>query len=78
VVLTKVSLAGIGTLFGILVITAFTWHIPKTKRALTLSAKVLGAYITGQWVVANWDKILLFLNIVTAVFSDPGTERGGY
>jgi hypothetical protein len=77
VVLTKVILAIIGALFGILVMTAFTWQIPKTKRALTLSAKVLGAYIASRWVVVNWDKTLLFLNRVTAIVSDPGTDCGG-
>jgi len=80
VVITKVILAGTGALFGIIVISIFTWHIPKTKRALTLSAKVLGAYVAGQWAVVNWDKILLFLNRVATGVKDPifGRDTGFY
>jgi hypothetical protein len=80
VILTKISLATAGAVFGIIVISALTWHISKTKRALTLSANVVGAYLAGRWALSNWDRILLFLNRVTTGVEDPifGRDTGFY
>ncbi len=80
VILTKISLGAAGAVFGIIVISALTWHISKIKRALTLSANVVGAYVAGRWALSNWDRLLLFLNRVTTGTEDPifGRDTGFY
>jgi len=79
-VLTKISVTSVGAVFGILVISALTWHIPKTKKVLSISANIVGAYIGGRWALVHWDQILLFLNRVTTGVEDPifGRDTGFY
>ncbi|MBN2316274.1 MAG: UPF0182 family protein [Sedimentisphaerales bacterium] len=80
IIFTKLSLAVVGALFGIFVVSALTWHIPKTKRVLTISADIVGAYIGGRWALAHWDRILLYLNRVATGVEDPifGRDTGFY
>jgi hypothetical protein len=80
VVITKVLLSVAGAVFGLAVISVLTWRIPRDRWIVKGIAKIIGVYIGCQWAIANWDKILLYLNSVSTDVTDPilGRNTGFY
>ncbi len=60
-----------GALLGDLVIFALTWTIPRSKWIVRGLAILFGTYISFNWALVNWDKILLYINQVPSEIEDP-------
>lgn len=70
-IFAKIILAGVGAIFGWLIVFILTGFIPKQKKYTRLTARFLGAFIAGVVSVSNWEMILRYLNRVPSNVSDP-------
>jgi hypothetical protein len=77
---SEVGFTIVGGVISLFVVYLLTLPIPSSKRYLTLITVVIGAIIGGNWGLANWDKILIFLNKVSTSVNDPilGKNSGFY
>lgn len=70
-IFAKIILAGVGAIFGWLILFILTGFIPKQKKYTRLTARFLGAFIAGVVSVSNWEMILRYMNRVPSNVSDP-------
>ncbi|MBN1360457.1 MAG: UPF0182 family protein [Sedimentisphaerales bacterium] len=79
-IVAKVALTLIGVAVAVSLVHLLTWGIGKDRKALRLGSKAVAAYIGGQWGIASWDTVLLYLNRVTTDVRDPilGRDTGFY
>ena len=80
VIITKVAVAIMGAGIGIGFVSILIRPIPGEKWLLKSGCRILAAYIAARWAVANWDRILLFLNRVQTGIAEPilGRDTGFY